>query len=656
MKKGLFIFLLHSLTWLGFAQQQKQLRYPLGYFQFPINPNHQNYLAGGMGDLRPNHFHAGIDIKTQGREGLPIHCAADGYVSEVRVQTKGYGNVIFVTHPNGFVTVYGHLQSFGEPLGAYVRKNRITQQTFTITLKPEVNQFPVKRGDIIGISGNTGGSGGPHLHFEIRDIKNNILNPLNFGFSEIKDNLPPIFQSLLIKPLSISSRVSNDFAMKTYYPVRQKDGTYSLGGNVNAIGDIGLELLAVDKMSGTQNSNGLTCVELLVDGQEQYYANLEQFPSEVSHDINVHNDFGLEQLQGKRVQKLFQDDGNDDLPIYRPSRSKGKLHIADGKTHQISIRIWDAYENNATLNFTINGKNEPAQNTVKISAAPLAIRYEIAENTLILKAQHLKTPTSVATLVVDDKPIVVPINFSKQNTAIYLWDLRKGLPQSINIDGITRPFSFLKTFYPSQNNEVKTPNLQLIAGTRAVYDTLYLTGLSSGNNFTIGQADIPLRREVNITFTPNENILVPNKTSVYRILRSDREFLASRWQNNSVLFSTEKLGNFTLLTDSIPPRMTLVKKNKDGFSFKVFDNLSGLKRVKATVNGQYVLMDYDYKRNLIWSLKENESQIFEGQLSVEVEDYQGNSFTYQSIIDKVEAVINPPKKTEKPKKKHIKKK
>ncbi len=656
MKKGLFILLFHSLAWLSFAQQQKQLRYPLGYFQFPINPNQRNYLAGGMGDLRPNHFHAGIDIKTQGREGLPVYCAADGYVSEVRVQTKGYGNVIFVTHPNGFVTVYGHLQSFGEPLGAYVRKNRIAQQTFTITLKPQIDQFKVKRGDIIGISGNTGGSGGPHLHFEIRDTKNNILNPLNFGFSEIKDELPPIFQSLLIKPLSINSRVANDFSMRTYYPVRQKDGTYTLGGNVNAIGDIGLELLAVDKMSGTQNSNGLTCVELLVDGQEQYYSNLEQFPSEVSHDINVHDDFGIEQLQGKRVQKLFQDDGNEELPIYRSSRSKGKLHIEDGKTHQVSIRIWDAYENNATLNFTIIGKKESYNTTMAISAAPLTIRYEIAENTLVLKAQHLKTPTSVATLVVNNESVVVPITFSKQNTAIYLWDLRKGLPQTITIDGITKPFSFLKTCFPNQTNEVKTESLQFISNTRAIYDTLYLTGLSSGKNFSIGQADIPLRKEVSITFKPTEAILFPEKTSVYRVLNTEREFLASKWQNNSVLFSTEKLGNFTLLTDSIPPRISLVKKNKDGFSFKIYDNLSGLKRVKATVNGQYVLMDYDYKRNLIWSLKENENQVFEGNLSIDVEDNQGNTFTYQTTIEKATPVVVRPKKVEIPKKKHRKKK
>lgn len=656
MKKGLFILLLHSITGLCLAQQQKQLRYPIGYFQFPINPNQRNYLAGGMGDLRPNHFHAGIDIKTQGREGLPVYCAADGYISEVRVQTKGYGNVIFVTHPNGFVTVYGHLQSFGEPLGAYVRKNRIAQQTFTITLKPQVAQFNVKRGEVLGISGNTGGSGGPHLHFEIRDTKNNILNPLNFGFSEIKDDLPPIFQSLLIKPLNIDSRVSNDFAMKTYYPVRQKDGTYTLGGNVNAIGDIGLELLAVDKMSGTQNSNGLTCVELLVDGQEQYYANLEQFPSEVSHDINVHDDFGLEQLQGKLVQKLFQDDGNEDLPIYRPSLSKGKLHIDDGKTHQISIRIWDAYENNATLNFTINGKKESVNTSIATSPAPLAIRYEITENTLVLKVQHLKTPNAVATLMVDNENVVVPITFSKQNTASYLWDLRKGLPQTITIDGITKSFSFLKTCYPNQNNEVKGVNLQFIANNRAIYDTLYLTGLSTGNNFSVGQAAIPLRKEVSITFKPTEIIPFPEKTSVYRILNTEREFLASKWQNNSVLFSTEKLGNFTLLTDSIPPRMSLVKKNKDGFSFKIVDNLSGLKRVKASVNGHYVLMDYDYKRNLIWSLKEYENQLFEGDLTIEVEDYQGNSFTYQTTIEKQMPIIIRPKKVEISQKKHKKKK
>ena len=207
MKKSLIIIFL-SLIILKIQAQKTQLDYPKGYFLFPINPNQQNYLSGGMGDLRSDHFHAGIDIKTQGREGLPVYATGDGYISEVRVQTNGYGNVIFITHPNGFVSVYGHLKTFAKSLASYVKKKRIESQTFEIRLKLSPQEFEVARGQIIGLSGNSGGSGGPHLHFEIRDTRNTILNPLNFGFSEIRDNLPPIFQQLIIRTLTIDSRVN----------------------------------------------------------------------------------------------------------------------------------------------------------------------------------------------------------------------------------------------------------------------------------------------------------------------------------------------------------------------------------------------------------------------------------------------------------------
>ena len=350
MKKSLIIIFL-SLIILKIQAQKTQLDYPKGYFLFPINPNQQNYLSGGMGDLRSDHFHAGIDIKTQGREGLPVYATGDGYISEVRVQTNGYGNVIFITHPNGFVSVYGHLKTFAKSLASYVKKKRIESQTFEIRLKPSPQEFEVARGQIIGLSGNTGGSAGPHLHFEIRDTRNTVLNPLNFSFSEIRDNLPPIFQQLIIKTLTTDSRVNGEFGKKLFYPIKQSDGSYSINQPINANGEIGLEMLSVDKMNGSNNSNGITCAELFVDNVEVYYSHLEQFPNEVSHNINVHNDYEIEQTRRNRFQKLFQDDGNNELKIYKPSISKGKIAINDGKMHQITIKLWDAYENGSTMNF-----------------------------------------------------------------------------------------------------------------------------------------------------------------------------------------------------------------------------------------------------------------------------------------------------------------
>ncbi|RYF52525.1 MAG: M23 family metallopeptidase, partial [Cytophagaceae bacterium] len=179
----LLLFLLPTLL-VGQARKPLPSLVQPGYLLFPINPGQSGSLSGGMGDLRGNHFHAGLDIRTGGTEGLPVHAAADGYVSRIAVFTGGYGNVIFLKHPNGLTTVYGHLKTLNDTLGTYLRDNQYAKKTFEIDLRPQPNEFPVKKGDVIALSGNTGGSGGPHLHFEVRDPNDNLLNPLLYGFPE----------------------------------------------------------------------------------------------------------------------------------------------------------------------------------------------------------------------------------------------------------------------------------------------------------------------------------------------------------------------------------------------------------------------------------------------------------------------------------------
>jgi Peptidase family M23 len=623
--------------------QKTQLLYPKGYFLFPINPNQQNYLSGGMGDLRPDHFHAGIDIKTQGREGLPVYATGDGYISEVRVQTNGYGNVIFITHPNGFVSVYGHLKEFAEPLASYVRKKRLENQTFEIKILLNPTQFEVARGQVIGLSGNTGGSGGPHLHFEIRDTRNNILNPLNFGFSEIKDDLPPIFQQLVIKTLTIDSRVNGEFGKKLFYPVKQVNGSYSLNTDVSAIGEIGLELLAVDKMNATNNSNGLTCVEMLVDGEEQYYSHLESFPNAVSRDINVHNDYSIERTQGKRIQKLFREDGNDELPIYKPSISRGKLIINDGKTHQITIKIWDAYDNGSVLNFTLKGEKNSPSITINPNALPVIINTEIEDNTLIIKARNLKTVNSLANIKSKNSISDLPINYVKSNEAIYLWDLRKDLPDSVSIDGMSKPLLLRKMIIPNQENNWDSDKLSVSFESNSVYDTLYLQTNIVGTSLQIGQNTIPLRNGLYVSYEPDIQIINPDKTSVYYIFRNDKAFLKTVWNNNKASFKAGRLGNFEILTDTIPPSASIVRKKADDFAIRIGDRISGVKSFKAFVNNEFVLTDYDAKRSLLWSVKSDSAQKFIGKLRVELEDNQGNKSAFETMIDSVSIAPKPVK-------------
>lgn len=627
--------MLVSLLLQNIQAQKTQLSYPKGYFLFPINPNQQNYLAGGMGDLRADHFHAGIDIKTGGREGLPVYATGDGYISEVRVQTSGYGNVIFITHPNGFVSVYGHLKEFAEPLATYIRKKRLENQTFEIKVLLNPSQFEVARGQIIGLSGNTGGSAGPHLHFEIRDTRNNILNPLNFGFPEIKDNLPPVFQQLIIKTFTIDSRVNGEFGKKLFYPTKKTNGTYSLNADVSAIGEIGLELLAVDKMTGTNNSNGLTCVELFVDGEEHYYSHLESFPNAVSHDINVHNDYAIERTQGKRIQKLFQDDGNTELPIYKPSISKGKLSINDGKTHQITIKIWDAYDNGSVLNFTVKGEKNSPSIAMNPNPLPVIINTEIEENTLIIKARNLKTINSIANLKFRNSTKDIVINYVKNNEAVYLWDLKKELPDSVTIDGLTKPLFFRKILIPNQEDSWHSDKLSVIFESNSLYDTLFLQTNIAGNLLQIGQYTIPLRKGFSVSYEPDFQVIKPDKTSVYYVYKNAKSFQKTVWQNNKANFKTPRLGNFEVLTDTIPPTASIVRKNPGDFAVRIRDKISGVKNFKAFVNNAFILTDYDAKRALLWSVKSDSTQQFMGKLRIELEDNQGNKSAFETMIDSI---------------------
>ena len=631
MKLKFFLFC--SLLSFQNLAQKTRLLYPKDYFLFPINPKQQNYLAGGMGDLRADHFHAGIDIKTQGREGLAVQASADAYVSEIRVQTSGYGNVVFLTHPNGYVSVYGHLREFAEPLATYVKKKRLENQTFEIQLKPAINEFVVKKGQIIGYSGNTGGSAGPHLHFEIRDINNNILNPLNFGFTEIKDNVPPIFQQLFIKTLGTDARVNGEFGRKSFHPIKKADGTYGINAEISAIGEIGLELLAVDKMNDTHNSNGLSCTELFVDGKEVHYFHLEQFPNAVSHDINVHTDYAYEKTVGQRIQKLFQDDGNDELPVYKTILQKGKLSFQDGKTHQITIKIWDAYENGSTLNFTIKGEKPENSVTASPSKSPLLINYNIDDNTLVIKARNLKTINSIAILNFEKSSTELPINYVKNNEAVYLWDLKKGLPKSIQIDSVEKSLNLQKTILPNQSSSFVSDKLSIIFEAKTLYDTLYLETKAVPNQVEIGQATIPIRNPISVSFQPETKVNLPQKTSVYYTSRNQRRFLGGKWNTDRIVFKAGLLGQFTLLTDTIPPKASFVTKSPNHVAIRISDNLSGIKSFKTYINDTYILADYDAKRALLWTVKSDSTQSFVGKLRLDLEDNQGNKSSYETEVD-----------------------
>jgi murein DD-endopeptidase MepM/ murein hydrolase activator NlpD len=213
-----------------------QQKFPQGYFIMPIAPGQISSLSGCFGDIRTNHFHAGLDVRTGGMEGKNVHAAAEGYVSRIKIQNGGYGNALYVTHPNGLTTLYAHLKVLNDTLQKYLVSQQYQQKTWEIDINLNPEQFLLKKGDIIALSGNTGGSAGPHLHFEIRDAEENVLDPSQFGFTELKDNVSPIIQQISLKCMSADARINGKFGIFNFSAVKGKDGLYRIPQKITAKG------------------------------------------------------------------------------------------------------------------------------------------------------------------------------------------------------------------------------------------------------------------------------------------------------------------------------------------------------------------------------------------------------------------------------------
>ncbi|HSY61564.1 MAG TPA: M23 family metallopeptidase, partial [Cytophaga sp.] len=318
------LFILISICISNALLAQVQSGYPKGYFMFPIKPGQRNYLAANMGELRPNHFHGGMDIKTDGQIGLPVYAAADGYVSRLRVSTNGYGNTLYITHPNGLVTVYAHLDRFNATIHTYELEQLYAMKQTDIDILIPAGILPVKRGEVIARSGNTGGSGGPHLHFEIRDSRENVLNPALFGFTEIMDNIKPSFDKIAIRTMDSNSRVNDEFGRTEFAVQTSSTGKYTVTQPITAKGLLGIEIKVHDKMNETHNVYGINCIELKVDGKEVFYHNLETYAFNESRYINVHIDYETYILKRQYFQKCYVADGNN-LNFYLMNPLQGKI-------------------------------------------------------------------------------------------------------------------------------------------------------------------------------------------------------------------------------------------------------------------------------------------------------------------------------------------
>ena len=328
--------------------------YPQNYFRYPLDlpPS----TAGSFGELRPNHFHSGLDFKTNNRTGYPVHAVADGYVSRLRVQFGGFGNAIYITHPNGFTTVYGHIEKFWPEMEKLIRAAQYQQQSFEVDLKLQPLQLSVCKGDIIALSGNAGASEGPHLHFEIRDTQTEeTINAQLFGLT-IPDKVPPTIYQIGIYRLN-----GNPFSEKTprqFLQVSGSNGNYHLTkpGIINASGETGFGITTNDLNSVSPNHNGIYSIELKLDGITVYTFCVERFAFDQTHAINAYIDYP-EFLKTRRwMQKCFIFPGSK-ISLYPQSVNRGIINFNDDALHQVEYVVKDVAGNTSTLMLKVKSSH-----------------------------------------------------------------------------------------------------------------------------------------------------------------------------------------------------------------------------------------------------------------------------------------------------------
>jgi hypothetical protein len=543
------------LGFFHFSANAQTLRNP---FDFPA------YLSGNFGELRANHFHSGIDFKTQGVEGKQVHAVLDGYICRIVVSPWGYGNVVYLAHPaDSLMTVYAHLQRFTEEVAAYVRDQQYEQERFAVDLACTPEQFPVGLGEPVGYSGNSGSSGGPHLHFEVRDLAaDEPMDPLPYFTGLIKDTRSPKARAVMIYPVEGAGAVNHSSQKQKWIPGA------AAKSKTEAWGKIAFSINVDDYMDGVGNVYGVKELSMEVDGDELFHSHMDRFSFDETRYLNAWVDYEIWSEQRSFYTKTFVEPGNHLRFI--TSKNRGVLTVDEPRIYHVVFHLTDAFGNTERVALDVTGKEQALAAVDADGTTPF---YRQDDNRFGAKGIRLFIPGGC---------LYNNLNF--RHTA-------------------TRDTSYLSDLH--RLHDRPTPLH------RPAQLSLYLL-----------QDTLQEKRQYGIVFLRNKR----------------RTWIGGAYREGWMDATIRELGVYAITLDTVAPRITPVEPalwvGKKVISFRLSDNLSGVKSYRGTIDGSYVLFEMDGKKSLIYyTFDRRRLTRGEHALSLTVEDECGNLSVYEAAFN-----------------------
>jgi hypothetical protein len=530
-------------------------------------------LSANFGELRPDHYHSGIDIKTQGVIGKEIVSSADGYVYRISVSPSGFGKTLYLRHPSGYSTVYAHLDRFIPEIDEYVRAVQYERKSFLVNLFPPKERFPVARGQLIAYSGNSGSSGGPHLHFEVRESESELpVNPLLFDFGTT-DNIAPVIERLAIYPVSEHTFINNSKS-ELKLGVRGSNGKYSVvsGSEITISGKAGFGIKLHDLLNGSANKCAAYSIELAIDSLPLFRYEMDQFAFAETRFINGHIDYPAWIRDNVRYQKTFVLPG-DKFSAYKSVLNKGIYDFKDDRVHTVQITVADADNNKSMLSFKVRSVSK--------------------------KPASKPAPAKSGTIM----PFGKINRFNAENIAL-------SIPAGALYD--TLLFSYSK----------KPGTSSMLSDIHSVHDRY--TPLHKAYSLSIKPTRIPAGKESKMLIIKMQE-------------NSGRTPVNATWSEGFLKADVSTFGDYFIgidtLSPSIIPQNLTNGANLSGrkeIRIRIRDDFSGIKSYEPFIDDRWALMEYDPKNEmLIYTF--DEKYITKGKLhslTLRVSDNRDNEKTW----------------------------